>query len=80
MDIKFIQSRIAKLSQEDLVNKFFGKDSTHFVENFQRLKAIVNDPAQEDESKKLNEELSALIGISVESLNELAILNDEIKK
>lgn len=80
MDIKFIQSRIAKLSQEDLVNKFFGKDRTHFVEKFQRLKAIANEPAQEDESKKLNEELSALIGISVESLNELAILNDEIKK
>lgn len=71
MDIKFIQSRIAKLSQEDLVNKFFGRDRSHFVEKFQHLKAIGKNPAREDEATKLNEELCALIGISVESLNEL---------
>lgn len=68
MDKKYIQSRITQLVQEDLINKFYGKERTHFVEKLVRLNTISSDPALNNEAAKLNQELCDLIGIDPESL------------
>lgn len=68
MDKNYIQSRITQLVQEDLINKFYGKERTHFVEKLVRLNTISSDPALNNEAAKLNQELCDLIGIDPESL------------
>lgn len=68
MDKNFIQSRITQLVQEDLINKFYGKERTHFVEKLELLNAISSDPALNNGAAKLNQELCDLIGIDPESL------------
>ena len=68
MEKNYIQSRIAQLIREDLVNKFYGKERTHFVEKIIRLNTISSNPALNNEAAKLNQELCELIGVDPESL------------
>lgn len=68
MDNNFIQSRITQLVQEDLINKLYGKERTHFVEKLELLNAISSDPTLNNGAAKLNQELCDLIGIDPESL------------
>lgn len=68
MEKNYIQSRIAQLIREDLVNKSYGKERTHFVEKIIRLNTISSNPALNNEAAKLNQELCELIGVDPESL------------
>ncbi len=63
MDLKEIQTRIAELSQEDLVNRFYGRERSHFVEKLLHLFEIADNPDFQEEYEALNKELCELIGI-----------------